>query len=722
MQSLKDVLNKSVNKFNILAIAVLVIMIIIAYGDSLENEFTNGDDEDLIVNNAHIRSLDINNIKKIFAYKLSGGTYQPIRVLSYAIDYKFWKLNPLGYHLHSIFLHTLASIFLYLSFLKAIPQIIDCSFMNSNKKNKRYPCIQIIAFLTALLFAVHPVNVEAVTWLSSRKYTLLAMFSFLSFYHFIKSVEPDRFSLKNNLISILFFIAAAFSSPFGVVLPITFYLFLYCREKNNNPMYVLWKNIKSLGFYMLMGSTVFLMIWYRLAGASDGAKMFHFKGNIIYTLVSMNQVFFDYARNIICPLWLNNRYVDYTYLSFWDSYKIIAGLLLFIILLSGVIYTWRKGNKFPLFCFGWFMISWLPASNIIPISTSMADRYIYIASAGCFALISYGILHLMVPGFQEINFVGKQNSVIKLPPWIGILIVVIMTVSLMGLTIQRNMVWKNSGTLFLDSIKKDPENFISYTNLGTYFQKKGDVDKAIEYYRQANKVAPEKTLPLQNLGYAFTVKGEYNKAISVFKHILKIDSDFLKAHSMLGELYFLQGNDEQSAFHYSKVLENDSSNGAAITLRGNALLNMGKIDDAIKLYQQGLDFHPDFPELLYNLGIAYSRKLNFKKAIISLEKVIELQPAFAEAYNEIGLIFEKKGDLDKAEKYYKKGINENAGLPEIYNNLGNVMFAREMLDEANSYYMKAISIDYTLINARYNRCVVKERLGFEDKAFLCFLD
>lgn len=697
-------------------------MITITYANSLENEFTNWDDEDLIVNNHRIRSLDLENIKKIFTFKFEGGTYQPFRVLSYAIDYRFWKFNPVGYHLHSIFLHMIASIFLYLSFIRVLPQIRHCLFTGTVRQEEKYVLMQLTAFLTALLFAIHPVNVEAVTWLSSRKYVLLGAFSFSSFYFFIRSSEADSYNFFYNVISILLFIAAAFSSPFGVVLPGLFFLFLYCRDNSHNPIHVVWKNRKALIFYIVIGTIVFLMLWYRLVGHDGAVVKFHYGGKIWNTLVSMLQMLFDYARNFLCPLWLNNRYVDYTYTSFWNIYKIPSGLILIVALLIFVLWSWKKGNKVFLFCLGWFVISWLPASNIIPISTMMADRYIYIGSAGCFLAASYGLILGFSYSLREPPVLLLSNLIsFKWFQCLFLVLIIAAVVSCVTLTIKRNRVWNNSGTLWTDSLKKDNDNFMAYTNLGTYlYKKRGDADKALEFYAKAHRLSPGVILPLENSGYVFTSIGKYEKAIPAYKKILEIDPEYLSAHGMLGQIYYLQGNYEQASYHFSKVLETEAVNGAAMTLRGNALYNLGHIDEAIELYLKGVELYPDNAELAYNLGIAYSKQNTLDMSIKFLKNAIDLKPSLAEAYNELGLVFEKKGELGKAEDKYKKALQLNAGIAEVYNNLGNIMFARENLDEAVKYYKKALLLNNDLINTRYNLCVIHEKKGLTGKAFTCY--
>jgi hypothetical protein len=165
--------------FSVLSIFLILILAGIVYANSLSNAFVYWDDPDLVLENTAIRSLDFQNTLRIFTPKV-GHTYQPVRVLSYAIDYHLWQLNPVGYHAENTLLHAVSAIFLYLVLVRVLNEI---------RHNRSEASNRLVALVSVLLFVVHPVNVESVAWISSRKYGLLAFFSFLSLYSFVRSSE-----------------------------------------------------------------------------------------------------------------------------------------------------------------------------------------------------------------------------------------------------------------------------------------------------------------------------------------------------------------------------------------------------------------------------------------------------------------------------------------------------------------------------------------------------
>jgi len=303
---------------NAVLAGVLLVLAYAVYANSFGNAFTNWDDDALVVNNQGIRSLSLENIKNIFTYR-PGSTYQPVRVFSYALDYHFWQLNPLGYHIHSTLLHGLAGVFLFYCLVLAIPRIRGWDQRFSGQSEHADQQVRTIAFFTALLFLVHPVNVEAVVWLSGRKYVLMAFFLFLSFLLYIKSCDKGRYYKLFYVGSLVCCVLSALSSPVGVVGPGLFFLYEYCRDEAANPLQVLQKRLAFFLPYLVVGFLVLAIVFSALvSGKSGGAVMGHIQGDWVKTLMAMLRALFDYVRNLFMPLWLNPRYPDYVYASPWN--------------------------------------------------------------------------------------------------------------------------------------------------------------------------------------------------------------------------------------------------------------------------------------------------------------------------------------------------------------------------------------------------------------------
>ena len=184
----------------------LVLLCLLTFANSLSGEFLNWDDDSLVTQNPHIRSLSGEAIGRMFSEPI-GYTYQPLRLLSYAIDYRLWGDQPFGYHVVNLLLHSAATVLLFLTL-----RLILCELRKGGEGNDQ------IALFAAALFAIHPVNVESVAWIASRKYGLLATFGFGAFYCFLRALRSSQIPwLVGAAVGV---ILAALSSPFAVVLPL----------------------------------------------------------------------------------------------------------------------------------------------------------------------------------------------------------------------------------------------------------------------------------------------------------------------------------------------------------------------------------------------------------------------------------------------------------------------------------------------------------------------
>jgi tetratricopeptide (TPR) repeat protein len=655
-----------------------VLLSLAVYANSLTNNFTNWDDPTLVVENVSIRSLDFNNLLSIFTPK-SGHTYQPVRVLSYAIDYCIWKLNPIGYHLTNTLLHILSAIVLYLLLTNVLNQIRGEKFGESNRT---------ISLLTALLFAVHPVNVEAVAWIASRKYVLLAFFYFFSFYLYTKSSTKEQHSILPYLLSILTCILALLSSPFAVTLPGLLILYDYCRFRDMFP----WKNIKKRLFYyipyILLTLIQFIILANVLSTGPDPTVKQHYFNNPLYTFFTMFRVLYDYTKNILFPFWLNNRYVDYISTSFFE-YKTVISFCVITFLFILLFIQLKKGEKLALFCIGWFFITWLPVSNIIPISTTMADRYLYLPGVGLFLGFSL-LVHKVLA-----RFFGK----ISLPIIITSLVLIL---SLSLLTIQRNTVWANSLSLWEDSLSKSPNSPIAHKNLADALEERGRRDEAIRHYLQALHLKPDYAQAHNNFGLVLASQGKYEEAIDHYYRALRIKNEYSSAHNNLALALLQTGKIEEAARNLYAAVRLKPDWAEAHSNLGNVLFTQGRFNEAVTEYRGALRFKPNQAGIHHNLAMALSRLGRIEEAIEHYSEVVRLQPNSASAHNDLGVALASTANLQGAIEHYTKALEIQPDYPEAHNNMGVALAGQGMLEKAIVHFSKAVKLKPDYVQARHN--------------------
>ncbi|MHC4842410.1 MAG: tetratricopeptide repeat protein [Planctomycetota bacterium] len=676
-------------RFDLLSIAIIFLLTVIVYANSINNDFTNWDDPGLVIENSAIRSLSVENLLSIFTPQ-PGLTYQPVRVLSYAIDYFFWQLNPAGYHLGNTLLHGLAAVILYFLLASILEQ------MGEESPGKS---VRTIALFAVLLFVVHPVNVESVAWVSSRKYGLLAFFTFLSFYLYLKSAEVDKPKILLYLFSIITYILALLSSPFAVVLPGLIILYDFCRSSKSKYLDILKSRLRYYILYIVLGFAHFLLLMKMVSTGPNPAVKEHYAGKAIYTLLTMIRVLYDYLRNLLIPIWLNNRYIDKVSSSLFD-YKIIISIVFLIVIFIFIFKQLKSDKKIFIFCLGWFFITLLPVSNIIPISTKMADRYLYLPAVGFFVLFSVWLHSL-----AGICFAGKFRRLFSLS------LVIPLIFAFSYLTIQRNKVWANSLTLWQNSLSQAPHNPLAHLNLGEAMYEQERIDEAVSHYWQALRIKPDYAEVYNNLGVALADQERFEAAIDNYLKALKIEPQLAAAHSNLGVALAKVGKHEGALFHSRKALQLEPRYAGGYNNLGNVLAQQGKMEEAVANYSLALQLNPGYADAHNNLAVALARLGRYQEATSHHHEALRLKPNTAEAHNNLGVTLKNMGQLKPAMEHFLMALQLSPEYADPHNNLGDVFLRLGKLDEAVAHFSRALEIRANFPEAQNNLGVALARQG-----------
>jgi tetratricopeptide (TPR) repeat protein len=597
----------------------LVAIALVVFANSFGNAFTNWDDRMLVTENAQVTKPDL---VTIFTPS-PGHTYQPVRVLSYAIDYALWGEHPLGYHVINVALHTAAAVLLML-------------LLRGEDKHDGH---RFAAALAAALFLVHPINVEAVTWLSSRKYGLLATFGFGSLLAYLISTAGDKVRPLPSAISAILMLLAMLSSPFAVTLPPLLLFFDFCRDGFRLTK-ARWRGYAPVAVLLI----AYPLIWLALMGGgeSNAARKWHEDDSAFVTILSMISVLWDYALNFACPLFLNNKYPREIVRSLAEP-----RLWLALLTIGGVVWLLvrraKKQDRLALFLGGWFLICWAPVSNIIPISTMIADRYMYLPGVAIFAALA-----LCVPRKR----------------W-PIAAVVLMILA--GLTMARNRVWQNSVTLWGDSVARGPNNPIAHNNYGMALKEVGREDEAGEQFRIAvglHKAYTEAELNL-SVHYQDTAQGKL--ALPHLQRALELDPENGKVHNGLGIYHAEYGDPAEALRWFQSALEREPGLKAIHTNIGRLYRKTGQNEAALAEFAKAAaadDFRAHF-----ELGAYYGRANRPELAYKHLTRAIELKPDYAEAHNNLGIFYARQGQLPKAAEHFNIALRIDPEYTEARNNL-----------------------------------------------------
>ncbi|MCK4353475.1 tetratricopeptide repeat protein [candidate division WOR-3 bacterium] len=654
-----------------LGILLIVIVSAIIYANTFRNEFVF-DDINLIVENYEIRKLS-----NIFHFSLMK---QPVREITFAIDYRLWKLNPFGYHLTNLILHILCSLLVYF-FVASLPALERRGIIRLRRTRATGKGFKLqitnyqLPLITALLFAAHPIHTEAVTGIANRKELLAMLFMMFSIILYIKSRDrahsyPQGEKKKSHFSlfyigSLVCFLIALFSKFVAIIIPfliLVYELYFNKESRGQGDEESIRLRRKGIGrIFWLLPYFVILLV-----GIIYGS--FHFKEifwqakaiGLTYEkygilMLTMLNAFGKYLSLLVIPYNLCAEYVIQMPHSIFEP-KVIGSLLLLIILLFTMLKTYRKA-KFISFGLAWVFINLIPISNIIPTNYPVAERYMYIPSLGFCLILGWLICKCRdrVPDCRQASYPCPRTTV---PHTIvcGIPTLILMTILIAYsiLTIIRNNEWRNAYTLWSKTVIQSPNSAVVHNNLGTAYDGRGNPDKAIYEYKKAVEIDPNYKQAHYNLAASYADRGDYEEASYWHDKLIKIDPNCSRAYIKTGKVMVESGNFGQAIAEYKKA-ENIEPNNPGIKISmGYIYERTGKYQKAEVYYKKAIEIDPKNPIPYFNLGNVYREIGDFKEAILVFQEALKLNPSHAEAWYNLGVSYEQIKDYKNAIKSYKQ--------------------------------------------------------------------
>lgn len=653
---------------------ILVVAAFAVYANSLSNDFVF-DDESVVLGDPSIAK--ISNIPKYFTgeegfHKVIGRYYRPLVSASYALDYVFYGLKPFGFHLTNVIIHIINCL-LFLKFLNLIFRRRSHEFTKANSE------FVFLIFLSAVIFAVHPIHTEAVSWVSGRTDSLSFTFFIAAFIFYIRYKE-----IRTNsyfFLTILAYLLSLLAKEMAITFPVL--IFLYDITVNHDGHRGGSRNIsnykKNIPIYsalILISILYMLLRWFILKDVPQRETYFYFYGKDFITVVAtMLQTLPLYFRLLFFPVGLLYHYSGYLpYQNSFLNYNVIVSVLFVIVMVVLAVLLYKK---FSLISYSilFFFISLVPVLNIIPTMNFMAERFLYIPSIIVSIVLAEIVLKLDLRGALAI----KQSFVSK-----GLLTIIIVFYSY--LTISRNADWKNNDTLFLSAEGKP--GTVTYVNIGNIYANKNQTDIAETYYRKAISLRPETLLAQNNLGKVFLVKGIYDSAVFYMTKAHLLDTLSPEPMLSLAQAYSRMGNLPEAVKYLERIQK--------IT---PGYMSSDKMLEELKTQSQGWNPVAQLENQSYQ---DYQNK-NYEKAVQDLLDLVQLNPQGAAGYyNNIGICYLEQNKLQDAEKYFKLSIEKKNDFPTPYGNLGKVYEIMGDKEKAKENYLKAVALDPNNTEAKKN--------------------
>lgn len=617
--------------------AVIFFLTVLVYLPSLGGGFL-WDDDSNILESRPLRSLA--GLWQIWFQPAATQQYYPLTHTSFWLDYHLWGLNPLPYHLENVLLHSVSAVLLWLLLRRL------------GVKG---------AWLGAALFAIHPVNVESVAWVTERKNTLSGVFfmgallASLKFWRLesaaVSKSTPGPVENQNGVAepwkfygwALAFYFCALLSKTSTIGLPAVIWLLIWW--KRGRPR--LRETLLLLPFVALMIPMGLMTMWVERhhLGVTSGVW-----GGLTWgqrSLIAPRALWF-YLGKLLWPHPLMFMYPRWTIRATDPAayLPVLATLAAFLVLW----FNRKSWGRPGLLAAGHFVVLLFPIlgffSGAFFLYSFVNDHFQYLACIGPLALAASAIT------FALERFGGRQP---RLKPAVcGLLLVV-----LGSLSCWQTRIYRNVETLWRDTLTKNPDSWMAHDNLGTYFSKTGNYAEASEHYLEAIRLYPADPRAYNNLGLDLALNGRLDEAVQYIQKSLDLVPNYAMGHFNLGRVLATKGDTNEAFAQFSLAVKLD----------------------------------PDLAPAQFALGGAWERQGNRAEAAKCYERTLELEPDFALAHASLGRLLAADGKLDEAIEHYHQALQIDPRSVDALANLGNALVAGKRFDEAITIYRRALQIN-----------------------------
>lgn len=625
---------------------------LILYLNSLNAPF-HYDDIYFLKENLGIKSFSL------FWQRLSGNISalfngRPFLLLTFLVNYKLGGLQTLGYHLLNVSIHIGNAFFLYLILRK---------YVASDDEKE----LSLKTVLASVLFLIHPICTESVTYISSRSSELSALFVLLSMYCFFRATE-HRLRAGPYLLSVAFFILGLMTKETAIVLPALLLLFDYFFISKGAA------GLRNRLAYHVPHLFVLGLAAFVYASLITAPSLSVERPWTTHVLTELN-VFTQYLRLLAVPVGLN---IDHEVMpsSIIDG-RVVISILILSALLFGAIVS-RK--KYPLFSFSffWFAVNLLPFL-LVRLEDFMAERWAYLASIGfCIALAEL---------LTTITNIYRRT---------GAAVIAVVMLAGGALTVMRNNVYASPLLLWEDAAKKSPGKYRPLVNLSSAYMENGDPAKAVASAREAITLWKASGSRNDNILTAYlnlaAAYGTDQKAEDALKSVEKASAQSVDYHAALGALYMNQGRFSEALASFKKALALSPQSAAYLFLVGECYESLKLKNKAREYFVLATSVIPQTAQEYMGQGESFSRLGDYRKASERFHEAMRTDPLDVSLRVYFATILMKNERLDNAFEQFSLALRISPGYAPAYKGLGLVKLEQGEGGVAMGYFDKALAL------------------------------
>ncbi len=628
----------------LLPAAVIVFAVLLAYLPAMRGSYI-WDDPRYVSENPLLRSAD--GLQRIWTDLGATVQYYPMVFTTFWIEYRIWQLDPTGYHVTNIILHAITAVMLWFVLRRlSVPG----------------------AWLAAAIFALHPIQVESVAWITERKNILSATFYMTSLFFYLGFEpigRPENPKVARRwlfyAISFVLFMGALFSKTVTCSLPAAILLLIWWqRGRITRP------DVLPLIPFFVAGAIMARVTTYmeKTYVHAEGADWVF---SALDRILIAGRALWFYIWKLILPVNLTFNYPRWQIdTSIWWQYLFPLAAVAVVVVLWIMRKRIGRGPLVVALFYGGTLLPALGFTNTYPMRYSfVADHFQYLAGIGPIVLASALLVTAVLsrrPALAHRERGTRDRSVPTSLYAIGGVLLAVLIVA----TSSQAEIYKNRQTLWTDTLEKNPDSFLAHNNLATIYLDAGRADLAVGHLEAAVRIKP----------------------------------DFHEAHSNLGRALNKMGNTERAEFHCAEAVRLKPDSREAQYNLANTLARQGKIDEAIEHYEIVLQLGPDMAMAHNNLAIALSQAKRYDDAVPHFHEAIRLMPDYALARRNLGLTLAELGRDDEAIATYRHALRLQPNDSFAQFNLGELLEQKGDADGAIRAYRAALRLNPDLKPAR----------------------
>jgi tetratricopeptide (TPR) repeat protein len=652
-----------------------------AYAPICANGFVNYDDDEYVIDNREVQQgLGISSCIWTLT-SFAAGNWHPLTWISLEADHDLYGLDPQGYHLTNLFLHTATTVMLFLT-LSSMTAMLGPSAV------------------VAACFALHPLHVESVAWIAERKDVLCAFFWVLGVSAYSRyAAEP---TVLRYLVLTIVFVCGLAAKPMMVTFPCALLLLDY------------WPLGRLNLFGFGLQDTDKGKAWPRIV---EKAPLFaialvdvtltllaQYQGGAIVSInrlplgVRLSNALAAYAIYLGHALWPIGLVAFYPHWQSWQSsvQSLVQGAALGIATILLSYYGRRRG--YLITGWFWYLGTLVPTLGLVQVGLqSMADRYTYIPLIGIFIMVAWS-------GAEVIDHWPAASAPI---------VIVTFAALIAGWSLTRSQVihWHDSIALWDQCLAITSDNPVAHNNLGRALVETGSTDLAQKHFQEAVRLRPDYPEALNNLGSLAAQRGELQEAIAHYRAAIDAQPRFAQAHVNLGNALLRVSEPQGALIQFMMALQIDPHLAEGYAGLGQAFILLGKLEDGQRALEMAIELNPANGDAHNNLALVLKRLGKNQESLGHFRRAVQLDPENAQAHFNFAALLVQVQQLNEAEKHFHKAAQLCPQDADAWQKLGLVLSMEGRDAEAAPLLKKAMSIDPKLAVLHYDLAFTLHELG-----------